>query len=69
MNGNLNKGAWKSMENTWANAFKDGKLVNIKIEPIYSGSGVQRDRFNVKFSIDGGRPVNVDFKNAPGGGG
>lgn len=69
MNGNLNKGAWKSMENTWANALKDGKPVNVKIEPIYSGSSVRPDRFNVKYSIDGGRPVNVDFKNAPGGGG
>lgn len=69
MNGNLNKGAWKSMENTWANALKDGKPVNVKIEPIYSGSSVRPDRFNVKYSIDGGRPVNVDFKNGPGGGG
>ncbi|MEE5066535.1 DNA/RNA non-specific endonuclease, partial [Pseudomonas alliivorans] len=38
INGNLNKGAWNSMENTWANALKDGKPLNVKIEPIYSGS-------------------------------
>lgn len=25
MNGNLNKGEWKSMENTWASALKEGR--------------------------------------------
>lgn len=69
MNGNLNKGAWRAMENTWASALKEGKSVNVKIEPIYSGPSVRPNRFNVKYSIDGGRPVNVDFKNMPGGGG
>ena len=39
MDGNLNKGAWKSMENTWAKALKDGKPVDVKIEPVYSGNG------------------------------
>lgn len=67
MNGNLNKGAWKSMENAWTKALKNGKPVNVKIEPIYSGSSMRPDRFNVIYSIDGSRPVIVDFKNAPGG--
>lgn len=67
MDGNLNKGAWKQMENTWANALKDGKKVDVNIQPIYSGSSARPDRVIVKYSIDGGRPVNVDFKNSPGG--
>lgn len=67
MNGNLNKGAWKQMENSWANALKDGKKVDVNIQPIYSGSNMRPDRVIVKYSIDGGRPVNVDFKNSPGG--
>jgi filamentous hemagglutinin len=67
MNGNLNKGAWKVMENTWASALKQGQTVGVKIEPVYSGSSVRPDRFTVRYSIDGGRPVIVDFKNSPGG--
>jgi len=65
--GNLNKGAWKSMENSWANALKDGKNVEVNIQPIYFGNNIRPDRVIVKYSIDGGRPVNIDFKNSPGG--
>ncbi|WP_263058610.1 DNA/RNA non-specific endonuclease [Pectobacterium sp. F1-1] len=67
MDGNLNKGAWKQMENTWANALKDGKAVDVNIQPMYSGNNTRPDRVIVQYSIDGGRPVNVDFKNSPGG--
>ncbi|MGP2462606.1 hemagglutinin repeat-containing protein [Pantoea ananatis] len=67
MDGNLNKGAWKQMENTWANALKDGNKVDVNIHPIYSGNNTRPDRVIVKYSIDGGRPVNIDFKNSPGG--
>ncbi|MFG0804587.1 DNA/RNA non-specific endonuclease [Leclercia sp. GLN_9] len=30
MSGNLNKGVWKQMENTWAAALKEGKQVNVR---------------------------------------
>nr|WP_080931308.1 hemagglutinin repeat-containing protein [Xanthomonas arboricola] len=67
MNANLNKGAWKSMENEWVNALKNGKSVKVKIEPIYSGSAIRPDSFSVKYSIDDGRPIIMDFTNSPGG--
>jgi filamentous hemagglutinin len=67
MDGNLNKGAWKSMENAWVKAVDEGKKVNVKIEPVYGGPGVRPDRFVISYSINGGRPVTIDFKNAPGG--
>ncbi|WP_407637874.1 DNA/RNA non-specific endonuclease [Erwinia oleae] len=67
MDGNLNKGVWKQMENTWANALKDGKQVNVKIEPVYSGDSVRPESFNVIYTIDGGRPKEQAFMNAPGG--
>lgn len=67
MDGNLNKGAWKSMENTWANALKDGKQVNVKIEPSYSGSNKRPESFTVTYQIDNDRPVKETFSNAPGG--
>lgn len=47
MDGNLNKGVWKQMENTWANALKDGKQVNVKIEPVYTGENKRPDSFSV----------------------
>ena len=68
MDGNLNKGAWKQMENAWAKALKEGKQVNVKIEPVHVGDSVRPDSFKVRYTIDGGRPVNVDFENIPGGG-
>lgn len=67
MNGNLNKGTWKSMENTWASALKEGKQVSVKIEPVYSGKSVRPDSFNVEYSIGGARPKEIVFKNSPGG--
>ncbi|TDB47399.1 hypothetical protein C5468_19160 [Photorhabdus luminescens subsp. mexicana] len=67
MDANLNRGAWKQMENEWGRALKEGKQVNVKINPIYSGNNTRPDKFNVKYSIDGGRPVIVNFNNSPGG--
>ncbi|HAW0792209.1 TPA: filamentous hemagglutinin, partial [Escherichia coli] len=67
MDGNLNKGVWKQMENTWANALKDGKQVNVKIEPVYTGENKRPESFSVTYSIDGGRPVIKDISNTPGG--
>ncbi|WP_211145561.1 DNA/RNA non-specific endonuclease, partial [Pantoea sp. R102] len=67
MSGNLNKGAWKQMENTWASALKEGKQVNVKIDPVYSGTGGRPESFNVIYSINGGRPIEKTFINAPGG--
>lgn len=67
IDGNLNKSAWKQMENTWANALKEGKTVDVNIQPIYSGNNTRPDRIIVQYSINGGRPVSADFKNSPGG--
>ncbi|HBL4971661.1 TPA: hemagglutinin repeat-containing protein [Enterobacter cloacae] len=67
MDGNLNKGAWKQMENTWASALKNGKQVNVKIEPSYTGSNKRPDSFTVTYQINNDRPVREIFNNAPGG--
>ncbi|EOW6646448.1 hemagglutinin repeat-containing protein [Cronobacter muytjensii] len=67
MNGNLNKGAWKQMENTWATALKEGKQVKVKIDPVYSEIGGRPESFNVSYSINGGQPIEKTFINAPGG--
>ncbi|MBP2851796.1 DNA/RNA non-specific endonuclease [Dickeya oryzae] len=67
MDGNLNKGAWKQMENLWANVLKDGGKVQVKIEPSYSGESIRPDAFTVTYQINNERPVRETFNNAPGG--
>ncbi|EOW2402474.1 hemagglutinin repeat-containing protein [Cronobacter turicensis] len=67
MNGNLNKGAWKQMENTWATALKEGKQVKVKIDPVYSGSSVRPDKFTIQYQIGNNKPIRETFQNAPGG--
>ncbi|WP_410374631.1 hemagglutinin repeat-containing protein [Citrobacter freundii complex sp. CFNIH2] len=67
MDGNLNKGAWKQMENIWAKALGEGKEVKVNIQSSYIGDSVRPDKFKVVYSIDGGRPIEKVFNNAPGG--
>lgn len=67
MNGNLNKGAWKSMENKWSVALKEGKAVNVKIEPVYTGGSISPEKFTVTYQIGSGRPIRETFVNSPGG--
>ncbi|MBK5647339.1 MAG: DNA/RNA non-specific endonuclease [Acinetobacter sp.] len=67
MDGNLNKGEWKKMENKWAEALNAGSTVQVKIEPIYHGNNTRPDKFKVVYSMDHGKPIEKIFKNAPGG--
>ncbi len=41
MNGNLNQGEFKKLENRWATALNEGKSVKVKITPIYEGNSVR----------------------------
>lgn len=65
MDGNLNQGAWKKMENEFADALKDGKSVEVDIAAIY-GTSSRPDDFVVNAVIDG-KPKSYMFTNAPGG--
>ncbi len=66
MNSNLNRGAWKRMENDWANALKEGKQVNVDIQPIYDGASKRPTAFEVLYDIDGEEEF-VEFANKAGG--
>jgi len=55
------------MENTWSKALSEGKDVKVNIQPSYVGDSVRLDKFKVIYSIDGGRPMEKIFNNAPGG--
>ena len=50
---NLNLGAWKQMENTWAKAMVNGSDVKIEVEAIFTGSSQRPDAFQVSYWIDG----------------
>lgn len=68
MDGNLNKGAWKRMENKWALALKGNppKKVNVSIDAIYEGNDKRPTSFDVFFDIDGEEEF-LSMKNKPGG--
>ncbi|SFD77527.1 DNA/RNA non-specific endonuclease, partial [Pseudoalteromonas denitrificans] len=68
MDGNLNKGAWKRMENKWAKALKGDppKKVEVEINAIYDGDNKRPSAFEVFYEIDGIEEMKK-LKNAPGG--
>ncbi|QNU68878.1 DNA/RNA non-specific endonuclease [Ruminiclostridium herbifermentans] len=75
MDGNLNKGEWKKLENMWANALKgkDGKKkinpkpVKLDIEVVYKGDSQRPAKFNIVYQIGKGDPIEVTFLNKKGG--
>ncbi len=67
MNGNLNKGEWKKLENTWANALRQGDEVRVKILPNYMGDSQRPVSFNIKYKIGEDEWEIRRFDNVPGG--
>ncbi|WP_243291875.1 T7SS effector LXG polymorphic toxin [Bacillus sp. FJAT-47783] len=67
MNGNLNKGEWKKLENTWANALEYGDEVKVKITPIYKGDSQRPVSFHIKYKIGDDEWEDRRFDNVPGG--
>ena len=67
MNSNLNRGAWKQMENNWFKALQEGKTVKVKIEPLYRGTDTRPTDFRVLYSFDNGKFNKITFKNSPEG--
>ena len=63
MNGDLNKGAYKSLENTWADALKAGKKVKVSGELVYSGNSQRPDKVIVRYVIDNGDEIVKTFVN------
>lgn len=62
MEGKLNKGDYAKLEDTLAEAVKDGADVRMKVEPVYSGNLSRPDEFRVSYTIDGDKEI-VVFKN------
>ncbi|MBW8186308.1 DNA/RNA non-specific endonuclease [Shewanella nanhaiensis] len=68
MDGNLNKGAWKRMENKWADALKGDppKKVSVSIDAIYDEGSNRPEAFDITYLIDG-KKKSVTLINQPGG--
>lgn len=62
MDSTLNKGDYKKLENTLADALKDGADVRVKIEPVYEDDSHRPRKINFSYSIDDEKEV-VMFKN------
>ncbi|WP_373453004.1 MULTISPECIES: DNA/RNA non-specific endonuclease [Burkholderia] len=51
MDSNLNRGAWKQLENSWADALNAGKQVKVSIEPQYQGDSRRPEGFNITYVV------------------
>ncbi|MNV14085.1 putative ribonuclease YeeF [compost metagenome] len=47
-----NTSTYKSLENQWAKALKEGKSVTVRIRPLYSGSSARPGSLRVDYVID-----------------
>ena len=54
MNGNLNKGEWRKLENSWSSALnaKPPKDVKVKITPIYEGNSQRPASFKIEQTLN-----------------
>lgn len=63
MDSELNQhGDYMKMENTLADAMRDGAKVELKVEPMYESNSTRPTEFRVTYTIDGEKEVAV-FKN------
>jgi hypothetical protein len=66
MNATLNRSEYKTLENTWKKALEEGKIVEVKIEPIYKGNSTRPFKFEVEYKING-KKYEVNLTNYEGG--
>ncbi|WP_235617228.1 DNA/RNA non-specific endonuclease [Lysinibacillus mangiferihumi] len=67
MNGNLNKGEWKKLENMRAKQLDKGQGVEVKIKAIYKGDLQRPISFEIEYKVGNGDWEYREFKNKPGG--
>ncbi|WP_233532395.1 DNA/RNA non-specific endonuclease [Paenibacillus alkalitolerans] len=66
MDATLNRSEYKVLENTWKKALEEGKTVEVRVEPIYSGDSARPSKFEVEYKIDG-KKYEVNLTNYEGG--
>ncbi len=63
MKSDLNRGAWKAMENRWEKYLSDGKEVEVEIIPKYDGVSKRPSKFIVTETINGLKSDPTMFNN------
>ncbi len=63
---NFNRGAYKTLENSWQRALDNGSSVNISITPNYLGNSLRPHTIDLRYTIDG-IPYQKSFFNRPSG--
>ena len=62
----VNRGEFREMERTWADAIREGKSVKVEVSPVYSNAGKVPDVVEVRYWVDGVLKERT-FPNKPGG--
>ena len=63
MNANFNRSLWKKLENGWVKSLKEGKTVEVKIEPIYKNTDIRPNKFRVSYYVDNKDFSYIEFYN------
>lgn len=59
MDGNVNKGSYKSMENTLANYLKENKDVYLKVDVLYEAQSKRPNEFVAQYTVNGEKSMRV----------
>ena len=62
---NLNRTAWRSMEDKWKSSIMEGHEVTVALEPVYEKGNVRPLAFEVVWQIDKEAPHYRNFENKP----
>lgn len=62
----VNRGEFRVMEKSWAEAMQAGKQVRVEVSPVYAGTSQVPARIDVRYWIDDAAIKRV-FPNTPGG--
>ena len=57
----VNRGAYKTMENHWANELIEGNRVNLDVTPIYHGDSLRPDSILTRTEITDGDKSTIDY--------
>ena len=57
----INRGAYKTMENHWANELLEGNSVNLDVTPIYHGDSLRPDSILARTEITDGDKSTIDY--------
>ena len=66
MSKDLNTKEWRELEKKWSNSLKDGKKVEVKIEPVYLSESKRPDKFKIRYKIGEEEYKFESFENAIG---